>query len=243
MCRQFIGGVFDSTIVGANIKHNKTNSNKRNLSELKKIKALKWSIAVLYLWALAITSWVAYICYCDLKFDAENTAGVLVDALSTMVAILLGWQICQTIISRDEVKKIKEISDDVENARNEFRRMQETALGHISHMEANLNFSDNNQAVVTLQLLVNAVDHYARGNTNIRQYVSAAMGEISALINNSANLGSNSNWVISNRDTVDINIDSLAATISTIHDEQIQHQIRTIRDSINRIRNGANTSQ
>lgn len=43
---------------------------------------------------------------CRMQFDG-NSAGIIISALGILVTALVGWQIWQTIVSRDELKEAR----------------------------------------------------------------------------------------------------------------------------------------
>ena len=70
---------------------------------------MKKEIYILYILVFIIAGWFAYICYRDLRFDADNSAGIIVSILGIMVALLIGWQIWQTMDIKDKIDKINNI--------------------------------------------------------------------------------------------------------------------------------------
>lgn len=86
---------------------------------------MKRAIVVLYILVAALGGWVAYICYRNLQFDADNSAGILVSALGILVSVLVGWQIYKYI---DIKKEIEQQQDEIANKLlcldNENRRLK-----------------------------------------------------------------------------------------------------------------------
>lgn len=61
------------------------------------MKGVKTSIIILYFLILFLLGWLSYACYCNLKFDANSSAGLIVSALCVLVTALVGWQIFNAI--------------------------------------------------------------------------------------------------------------------------------------------------
>lgn len=83
-----------------------TNSSHNDSGKPIKIstKGIKRAVCILYVLVLMLSVWVAYICYCDLQFDANNTAGIIVSVLGAIITLLVGWQVFNAIEVRNIIK-------------------------------------------------------------------------------------------------------------------------------------------
>ncbi len=72
---------------------------------------MKTAICILYILVISLAGWLAYTCYWNFQFDANNTAGIIVSTLGVLVAILTGWQVFNAIEMRGILKKV----DDIKN--------------------------------------------------------------------------------------------------------------------------------
>ncbi len=85
-------------------------------------KGIKRAVYALYFFVLILFGWVAYICYCDLQFDANNMAGVVVSVLGAIVTLLVGWQIYSLIRLEDIRHSYNEINIRFLELRQELDR-------------------------------------------------------------------------------------------------------------------------
>ena len=67
------------------------------------------AIIILYIIVIILTGWLGYACFCNLEFDPNNSAGIIVAALGVMVTLLVGWQIFSLI----NLKRVEENVSDV----------------------------------------------------------------------------------------------------------------------------------
>lgn len=78
---------------------------------------MRRAIIILYVLVFGLICWVAYICYCDLHFDSNSSAGIIVSALGAMViTLLVAWQILQNIDAKDRLKAMEEQITHTSNA-------------------------------------------------------------------------------------------------------------------------------
>ena len=70
---------------------------------------MKKAIIILYILVAGLCGWLGYACYCDLTFDPDRSAGIIVSALGVMVTLLVGWQIFNAITFKDAINRINEL--------------------------------------------------------------------------------------------------------------------------------------
>lgn len=70
---------------------------------------MKKAIIILYIVVAMLGGWLGYVCYCDLYFDANSSAGLLVASLGVMVTLLVGWQIFNAISFKEAISRIDEL--------------------------------------------------------------------------------------------------------------------------------------
>lgn len=70
---------------------------------------MKKAIIILYIVVAILGGWLGYACYCNLYFDADSSAGLLVASLGVMVTLLVGWQIFNAITFKDAINRINEL--------------------------------------------------------------------------------------------------------------------------------------
>lgn len=104
---------------------------------------MKKAIVILYLIVIGLGGWLGYACYCDLSFDPNSSAGLLVSVLGIMVTLLVAWQIYSTI---EADRKISSLRNDLTtqhhyiDARIHFTQGQslmQTTLSHINQQKTN----------------------------------------------------------------------------------------------------------
>lgn len=74
---------------------------------------MKKAIYILYVIVFALAGWFAYICYRDLRFDADSSAGIIVSILGVMVASLIGWQIYNVLNIKGQIDKLETYNNDI----------------------------------------------------------------------------------------------------------------------------------
>ncbi len=68
---------------------------------------MKKAVVVLYVVVIVLAVWLSYACFCNLSFDPDKSAGLLVSALGVMVTALVGWQVFNAI---ENVKTLKRMN-------------------------------------------------------------------------------------------------------------------------------------
>lgn len=98
---------------------------------------MKKAIVILYILVLVLAGWLGYACYCNLSFNSDSSAGLLVSALGVMVTLLVAWQIYSTI---EAERKISSLHSDLTtqhhyvDARIHFTQGQNLMLTTLSHL-------------------------------------------------------------------------------------------------------------
>lgn len=105
---------------------------------------MKKAIILLYLIVVALSSWVAYTSYCNLRFDAGNVAGVYISMLSALITFVVAWQIWQALSIKDDIEKIKSEADLLKDG-------YETQL---SNMKSELQKEYENSVSETVELIL-----------------------------------------------------------------------------------------
>lgn len=108
---------------------------------------MKKAIIALYFIVLALAGWLGYACCCNLSFNPDSSAGLIVSALGIMVTLLIGWQIYKSIQFDEAIKR----TDDLHHIANAYL---EFAIGMTElreHPERTFR-----QCVVALERLNNA---------------------------------------------------------------------------------------
>ncbi|MDE6453372.1 MAG: hypothetical protein K2L27_04120 [Muribaculaceae bacterium] len=115
------------------------------------------AIVILYIIVAILGGWIGYACYCDLAFDSNSSAGIIVATLSVIVTLLVGWQIWQTINARQEIEQTRErlkeeyegkISDILDKFKD-FKIEVESKVSSIINKEIQ-EYDNNNQAMLEL---------------------------------------------------------------------------------------------
>lgn len=70
---------------------------------------MKKAIIILYILVAGLCGWLGYACYCNLTFNSDSSAGIIVASLGVMVTLLVGWQIFNAITFKDAVSRISEL--------------------------------------------------------------------------------------------------------------------------------------
>lgn len=70
---------------------------------------MKNAIIILYIVVAMLAGWLGYACFCNLQFDSNSSAGILVAALGVMVTLLVGWQVYNAITFKDVIDQIKSL--------------------------------------------------------------------------------------------------------------------------------------
>lgn len=95
---------------------------------------MKKAIYILYVIVFALAGWFAYICYRDLRFDADSSAGIIVSILGVMVASLIGWQIYNVLNIKGQIDKLETYNNDIKalyEKLDEYTSAQNLSLIHI----------------------------------------------------------------------------------------------------------------
>lgn len=85
-------------------------------------KGRRIAIVVLYILIAVLYGWVSYICYCDLNFDANNSAGIFISVLGILVAILMGWQVVNAITNTKTLRRIYTLKKELTVYREQARQ-------------------------------------------------------------------------------------------------------------------------
>lgn len=70
---------------------------------------MKKAIVILYILIAGLCGWLGYACYCDLTFNPDSSAGIIVATLGVMATLLVGWQIFNAITFKDAVARMSEL--------------------------------------------------------------------------------------------------------------------------------------
>lgn len=85
---------------------------------------MKKAIYILYVIVFALAGWFAYICYRDLRFDADSSAGIIVSILGIMVTSLIGWQIYSVINLKEIQKALDKSTNEVNMIKCDFNNFK-----------------------------------------------------------------------------------------------------------------------
>lgn len=96
-------------------------------------KGRRIAIVVLYILIAVLYGWVSYICYCDLNFDANNSAGIFISVLGILVAILMGWQVVNAIANTKTLRRIYTLKKELTAYREQARQ---DAVDNYLHSQA-----------------------------------------------------------------------------------------------------------
>ena len=82
---------------------------------------MKKSITILFVLVAILFGWLSYACYCDLRFDSDSSAGLIVAALGVMVTALVGWQVFNAIEIRSIINRVDKVKVGLDTLANEHR--------------------------------------------------------------------------------------------------------------------------
>lgn len=88
---------------------------------------MKRAVIILYIIVIGLAGWLSYACYCNLDFNSDKTAGIIITTLSIMVTLLVGWQIFSAIEIRSTIArhdgKIKKYETKINQMKNDIKRI------------------------------------------------------------------------------------------------------------------------
>ena len=87
-------------------------------------REMKKAIYILYVIVFALAGWFASVCYRDLRFDADSSAGIIVSILGIMVTSLIGWQIYSVINLKEIQKALDKSTNEVNMIKCDFNNFK-----------------------------------------------------------------------------------------------------------------------
>lgn len=153
---------------------------------------MKKAIIILYIIVIGLAGWLGYACYCDLRFDPNSSAGVIISSLGVMVTLLVAWQIYSTI---EADKRIASIKDELTthnhyvNARIHFtqgQNLMQTTLSHISQNKSNdttTNPAFLGNLCIAYRNYLEALMHYLQSNKDIKA-INSCITNMDVCLNN-----------------------------------------------------------
>lgn len=128
---------------------------------------MKKAIYVLYVLGYILAGWFAYICYRDLQFDADSSAGIIVSILGIMVASLIGWQILNSIEVNKKVEALWGQSNKIVQQLADANRMnfsiQSFSAASMYRLDGKFNATHNNIGDAVVQY-INAINTYEKAS-------------------------------------------------------------------------------
>lgn len=123
---------------------------------------MKKSITILYLIVAFLAVWLGYACFCNLRFDSDSSAGLIVASLCGIVTLLIGFQIYNAIEIKKEVRKAAIKAERVESSlRHNLSKIEEQVIESrflansvIKFLKAQQNQGFNDKTLVYLDTLV-----------------------------------------------------------------------------------------
>lgn len=74
---------------------------------------MRKAVIILYFLVFGLGGWLGYACYCNLSFDADSSAGIIVATLGVMVTVLIGWQVFNAIEIRSAINQMNDLNAEV----------------------------------------------------------------------------------------------------------------------------------
>lgn len=153
---------------------------------------MKKAIIILYIIVIGLAGWLGYACYCDLSFDPNSSAGVIISSLGVMVTLLVAWQIYSTIEADRRIASIKDeltTHNHYVNARIHFtqgQNLMQTTLSHISQNKSNNNptnpaFLEN--LCIAYRNYLEALIHYLQSNKDVKA-INSCVTNMDVCLNN-----------------------------------------------------------
>lgn len=128
---------------------------------------MKKAIYALYVLVFILAGWFAYICYRDLRFDADNSAGIIVSILGIMVAVLIGWQILNAVEVNKKVEAIWSRSNGIDQQLADANRMnfsiQAFSTASMYRLDGKFNATHDNIGDAIVQY-INAINAYEQAS-------------------------------------------------------------------------------
>lgn len=123
---------------------------------------MKRYITILYLIVAFLAIWLGYACYCNLRFDSDSSAGLIVASLCGIVTLLIGFQIYNAIEIKKEVRKAVIKAERVESSlRHNLSKIEEQVIESrflansvIKFLKAQQDQGFNDKTLVYLDTLV-----------------------------------------------------------------------------------------
>ena len=153
---------------------------------------MKKAIIILYFIVIGLAGWLGYACYCDLSFDPDSSAGVIISSLGVMVTLLVAWQIYSTIEADRKIASIKNeltTHHHYVNARIHFTQggaLMQTTLSHISQAKSSkapINPTYVGNLCVAYRNFLEALTHYLQSNKDIKA-INSCVTNMDVCLNN-----------------------------------------------------------
>lgn len=163
----------------------------------------------------------------NINFDYQT---MIVTILGIFITVLIGWQIWQTMISRDEVRQATRTAQQLERIRGELQETRNFADAHFWNTQSRIRLEqgDNYNAFM---FSGEAARSYILANTDFNLHTSVSLAQMSASINNTLNgRGNPQDFVVHNGEIEQL-LDGIAGAIGSR-----QEELREAHNALLRIR-------
>lgn len=92
-----------------------------------KPKTVKIFIAVIIAYLILLTWMVSYLFYCNLDFNPNNAAAVIVAILGILITAILGWQVFNAIEVSRQVHKMQALDEEIQQSLKEAEQKNDEA--------------------------------------------------------------------------------------------------------------------
>lgn len=144
------------------------------------------AICILYVIVFFLAGWLAYICYRDLRFDADSSAGIIVSVLGVIIALLIGWQILNAVEINKKVDAVLRRSNEIDKQLSDANKMNYSirvfSTASMYRLDGKFNATHDNIGEAIVQYL-NAINAYEKADMlNCSPHMKEVIIEICDLI-------------------------------------------------------------
>lgn len=82
----------------------------------------KKNLFIIYALIAVLFGWLSYASYCNLTFNPDSSAGLIVSALGILVAALVGWQVFNAIENTKTLRRMESLRKDLTEYREQARQ-------------------------------------------------------------------------------------------------------------------------